>query len=193
VSPNSRALAALAAVATIGACGGEAPSDRPTTSPSPSLAASPSSTPIPPVLYFNLTEDDALAYLEALDERIEDALHDGELGALNDLYTADGPARPDVTARIVRTFRRGLVDRTRHEVTDTKVVRIRSQLAVFRQTRLVHPCVYTYANRFDVTPDPRVLRQVVVRYMADENLNWKIDREVIVSERPTGQKVIVCP
>jgi hypothetical protein len=158
-----------------------------------SPSAPPSSTPIPPVLYFNLTEEDALQYLENLDERIEEALHDGELGPLHDIYTSDGPARRKAAARIIRNFRRRVVDRLHYEVFDTKVLKIRSQLAVFRQVREVHPCLYTYADRFDVTPDHRILRQVVIRYMADEQLNWKIDREIVRSEVPTGEKVTACP
>jgi hypothetical protein len=161
--------------------------------PSPSAPATPSSTPIPPVLYFNLTEEDALQYLENLDERIEEALHDGELGPLHDIYTSDGPARRKAAGRIIRNFRRRVVDRLHYEVIQTRVLKIRSQLAVFRQVREVHPCLYTYGDRFDVTPDHRILRQVVIRYMADERLNWKIDREIVRSEVPTGAKVTACP
>jgi hypothetical protein len=174
---------------------GSEEADRPARTPSPASSpeASPSSTPIPPVLYFNLTEEDALSYLEALDQRIEDALHDGDLGALHDLFIRGSPARRDISRRIIRNFQHRLVDRTRYEPVTTEVLRVTSQLAVFRQVRLVHPCVYTYYGRHDTTPDARVTRQVTLRYMADENLNWKIEREVVKSENPTGQKVTACP
>jgi hypothetical protein len=158
-----------------------------------SATATPSSTPIPPVLYFNLTEEDALQYLENLDLRIQEAFHAGDLGALHDLYTSDGPARRQAAARIIGNFRRGLVDRLRYEVLSTRVLRIGSQVAVFRQVRLVHPCLYTYGDSQDVTRDPRVLRQVVTRHMADERLNWRIHREVVRSEEPTGDRVSACP
>ena len=164
-----------------------------TPTPSPSPSATPSSTPIPPVLYFNLTEEDALLYLENLDERIEEAFHGGDLGALHDLYTSDGAAGRKAAARIIRDFRRRVVDRRHYEVLHTRVLKIRSQLAVFRQVREVHPCVYTYGDRFDVTPDHRILRQLVIRYMADERLNWKIHREVVLREEPTGQRIPRCP
>jgi hypothetical protein len=169
---------------------GETPAAGPATPPPP---PSPSSTPIPPVLYFNLTEEDALEYLEALDLRIEEALHDGDLGALHDLYTSEGPAGRGAAARIIRNFRRRVVDRLRYEALSTRVLKIRSQLAVFRQVREVHPCVYRYGDRSDVTPDHRIVREVVIRYMAGENLNWKIDREVVVRREPTGRRVTRCP
>jgi hypothetical protein len=186
-----RLVVVLAAWMAASACasGGEPFGGPPIPSPTPA----PSSTPISPVLYFNLTEEDALAYLEALDERIEDALHRGDLGVLHDLYTWDGPARRLAAARIIRNFRRNEVDRLRYEVLRTEVLRITSQLAVFRQVRLVHPCVYTYRHLDDVTPDPRILRQVVIRYMADENLNWKIDREIVRSEVSIGRTITACP
>lgn len=184
-------------VSLLAGCASSGPVEagRPTLSPSrtSNQEATPTSTPIPPVLYFNLTEEDALSYLEALDERIEAALHDGDLGVLHDLFIRDSPARRDISRRIIRNFQRRLVDRTRYEPVTTEVLRVTSQLAVFRQVRLVHPCVYTYYGRHDTTPDPRVTRQVTLRYMADENLNWKIDREVVKSEKPTGEKVTACP
>jgi hypothetical protein len=166
-----------------------------TSSPEPSQPSTPtpSSRPIPPVLYFNLTEEDALLYLDALTRRIEEARHDGDLGALEDLYMPDSPARKEAASVIIRNFRRRLVDRTHTEVVSTRVLRVSSPLAVFRQVRLIEPCVYTYANQFDVTPDDRILRQVVRVYMADENLNWKIQREVVLSEEPTGERVQACP
>jgi hypothetical protein len=86
-----------------------------------------------------------------------------------------------------------VVDRLRYETRSTRVLRIRSQLAVFRQVREVHPCVYVYADRSDVTSDPRIVREVVIRHMAGENLNWKIDREVVVRKMPTGRRVTRCP
>jgi hypothetical protein len=192
--PRSRLVIPLA-VSLLAGCAASGPEEagRPPPSPVFSPEASPTSTPIHPVLYFNLTEEDALAYLEALDERIEQAMHEGDLGALHDIYTREGVARRKAAARIVANFRRRLVDRLRYEVLDTEVLRIGSQLAVFRQVRLVRPCVYTFNGRHDETPDPHVTRQVVLRYMADENLNWKIDREVVVSERRTGAKVTACP
>ncbi|HEX2026066.1 MAG TPA: hypothetical protein VHH92_06695 [Actinomycetota bacterium] len=166
-----------------------------TSSPQPAQPSTPapSSTPIPPVLYFNLTEEDALLYLNALMRRIEEARHDGDLGALEDLYMPDSPAREEASAVIIRNFRRRLVDRTHIEAVSTQVLRTSSQLAVFRQVRLVEPCVYTYAHQEDVTADDRIVRQVVRIYMADENLNWKIEREVVLSEEPTGARVRSCP
>ncbi|HZB04372.1 MAG TPA: hypothetical protein VE737_08635, partial [Actinomycetota bacterium] len=183
------------AAAYLAGCASSGPekSGRATPGPTSSPASTPTSTPIPPVLYFNLTEEDALSYLEALDERIEEALHDGDLGALHDLFIGDGPARREIARRIIRTFQRRLVDRTRYEPVSTKVLRITSQLAVFRQVRLVYPCVYTYDDWYDVTPDDRVMRQVVIRRMADEQLNWRIEREVVRSEKPIGEKVTACP
>jgi hypothetical protein len=178
---------------TAAACSEPDPSAGPPIPISSRVPATPSSTPIPPVLYFNLTEEDALAYLEALDIRIEEALHRGDLGALHDLYTEDGPAGKRMAARIVRNFQRRVVDRLWYEVVSTRVLRITSQLAVFRQVRLVHPCAFTYGDQYDATPDPRIMRQVVIRTMADENLNWKIDREVVRSEEPTGDRVSPCP
>jgi hypothetical protein len=170
-----------------------APSAGPPT-PTPSrVPATPLSTPIPPVLYFNLTEEDALRYLEALDDRIEEALHEGDLGALHDLYTDDGPAGKRMAERIVRNYRRRVVDRLRYEVVSTRVLRIGPQVAVFRQVRMVHPCAFTYDDQHDVTPDSRIMRQVVVRTMADERLNWKIEREMVRSQEPTGDRVSPCP
>jgi hypothetical protein len=183
-------VAALLVVPACGPADGETREAGPAT---PSRAHSPSSTPIPPVLYFNLTEEDALEYLEALDLRIEDALHGGDLGALHDLYTSEGPARRSAAARIIRNFRRRVVDRLRYEALSTRVMKISSQLAVFRQVREVHPCAYRYGDRSDVTPEHPIVREVVIRYMADENLNWKIDREVVVRREPTGRMVTRCP
>jgi hypothetical protein len=183
-------VAALLVVPACASADGETPEAGPPTPPPP---PSPSSTPIPPVLYFNLTEEDALDYLEALDLRIEEALHDGDLGALHDLYTSEGPAGRGAAARIISNFRRRVVDRLRYEALSTRVLKIRSQLAVFRQVREVHPCAYKYGDRSDVTPDHRIVREVVIRYMADENLNWKIDREVVMSQEPTGRRVTRCP
>jgi hypothetical protein len=183
-------VAALLVVPACASADGETPEAGPATPPPP---PSPSSTPIPPVLYFNLTEEDALDYLEALDLRIEEALHAGDLGALHDLYTSEGPAGRGAAARIIRNFRRRVVDRLRYEALSTRVLKIRSQLAVFRQVREVHPCVYKYGDRSDVTPDHRIVREVVIRYMADENLNWKIDREVVISQEATGRRVARCP
>jgi hypothetical protein len=183
----------LVVVALLAAPACATPDDRTPTATGTTPPARPSSTPINPVLYFNLTEEDALAYLEALDLRIERALHEGDLGVLHDLYTADGPAGREASARIISNFRRRVVDRLRYEVLSTRVLTIRSQLAAFRQVREVHPCAYRYGDLTDVTPDRRIARQVVIRYMADENLNWKIDREVVVREEPTGRNVPRCP
>jgi hypothetical protein len=186
-------LLVLAAALTAAACSEPDSSGGPPIPISSRVPATPTSTPIPPVLYFNLTEEDALQYLEALDVRIEEALHQGDLGALHDLYTEDGPAAKQMAARIVRNYQRRVVDRLRYEVVTTRVLRIEPQLAVFRQVRLVHPCAYTYDDQYDVTPDPRIMRQVVIRSMTDEQLNWKIDREVVRSEEPTGERVSACP
>jgi hypothetical protein len=146
-----------------------------------------------PVLQFNLTEEDALDYLKHLDERAEAALHDGELGSLKDVYISHGPAGRRAAALVIEDFRNGWVNRTRIEARSTEILRIRSDLAVFRQIRLVYPCIYEFDTNLDVTPDSRVLRQVVVRYMALENLNWRLERDVVKSSRPTGDRVKACP
>jgi hypothetical protein len=146
-----------------------------------------------PTLYFNLSQEDALSYLENLDRRALEALHEGDLGALHDIYTHDGPAGAEASATIIRQFRKELIDSTDIEVRNTKVLRITSQLAVFRQVRLVWPCIYTVGDGYDATPDHRVLRQVLIRYMADERLNWRIHRDVIEKSVPTGEKVAACP
>lgn len=75
----------------------------------------------------------------------------------------------------------------------TEVVRIRSQMAVFRQVRLVSPCVWTYDDRVDVTPDHRVMRQVLLRYMRDERPNWRLHRDEVLRQEPTGERVTACP
>jgi hypothetical protein len=193
MAPRTLLSIAVAVAGLVAGCAPARTEPRETAIVTSSPAPTPSSTPIPPVLYFNLTEEDALLYLAALDRRIEEARHDGDLGALQDLYTPDGPARKEASAEIIRNFRRRFIDRTHVEALSTRVLRIRSQLAVFRQVRLVEPCVYEYGSQRDVTPDDRVVRQVVIRYMADENLNWKIDREVVLSEKPTGRRVQACP
>jgi hypothetical protein len=190
--PGRTILIALFVSVLASACTSSAGDGRGPGEAASSPAPVPSSTPVNPVLYFNLTEEDALAYLEQLDQRIEEALHDGDLGALQDLYVTGSPAARRMAGRIIRNFRQGLVDRLEYEVLDTRVLRISSQLAVFRQVRLAVPCVYTFAGHQDVTPDPRVMRQVVVRYMADERLNWRIEREVVRSEEPTGENAS-CP
>jgi hypothetical protein len=166
---------------------GASPSSQPTPSPSPSASIA------HPTEYFNLSEEDALSYLAGLEERALEALHDGNLGALHDIYTSDGPARREAAATIMREFRHGLVDRTEIDVVSTEVLEIHSQLAVFREVRLVYPCVWTYDDRTDVTPDHRVIRQVLIRSMADEYLNWRLDHDEITNEHPTGEKVTVCP
>jgi hypothetical protein len=190
--PRTSFLVAFLVSVLAAACTTSAADDGGTPGEASSPAPVPSSTPVHPVLYFNLTEDDALAYLEELDRRIEEALHDGDLGALQDLFVTGSPAALRMAGRIIRNFRQGLVDRLRYEVLDTRVLRISSQLAVFRQVRLAVPCVYTFAGHKDVTPDPRVMRQVVIRNMADEGLNWRIEREVVRSEEPTGENAS-CP
>lgn len=160
---------------------------QPSPSPSASLSAD------HPVQYFNLSEEDALSYLSSLNDRALEALHEGDLGALHDIYTSDGPAGRKAAATIMREFRRRLVDRTEIDVISTEVLRIRSQMAVFRQVRLVYPCVWTYDDRHDVTPDDRVVRQVLIRYMADERLNWRLHRDIVRAEKPTGDRVTACP
>jgi hypothetical protein len=180
---------AAAACSSPGAGGaGAAPTtSAPTPRPSVTLSAD------HPVQYFNLSEEDALAYLEQLERRALEALHGGDLGAVHDIYTSDGPAGAEAAATIVRQFRRRLVDSTDIEVLDTEVLSITSQLAVFREVRVVRPCVYTLGTLRDVTPDNRVLRQVVIRHMADERLNWRIHRDVIQQSVPTGERVTACP
>lgn len=180
----------VAAVCLLAACSAEAvPTARPS-SPSPS----PTTTPVHPTLYFNLNdEEEALDYLTEIEDRAVDALHRGDLGALHDIYTSEGPARDAAAQRIIRNFDHGLVDRTRHRAVKTRVLTVRSQVATFRQVRLVLPCVFSYAANEDVTPDPRVIRQVVMVRMVAENLNWKIDREVVLRQETTGAKVTACP
>jgi hypothetical protein len=180
----------VAAVCLLAACSAEAvPTARPS-SPSPS----PTSTPVAPTLYFNLNdEEEALDYLSDIEGRADEALHRGDLGALHDIYTSDGPARDTAARRIIRNFDHGRVDRTRHRVVKTRVLTVRSQVATFRQVRLVLPCVFSYDANEDVTPDPRVIRQVVMVRMVAENLNWKIDREVVLRQEATGAKVTTCP
>lgn len=190
----TRVLAVILATACLlAACSPGRTEPRQAADPTPSATPRPTSTPVHPVVYFNVTEEDALLYLNALMRRIEQARHDGDLGALEDLFMPDSPARKKASAVIIRNFRRRLVDRTHIEVVSTRVLRTSSQLAVFRQVRLVEPCVYAYASQEDLTPDDRIVRQVVRVYMADENLNWKIDREVLLSEEPTGKRVRSCP
>jgi hypothetical protein len=190
--PGRTILVAFLVSVLAAACTSSAEGDGRAPGEASSPAPVPSSTPVHPVLYFNLTEDDALAYLGELDRRIEEALHDGDLGALQDLYVTESLAARRMAGRIIRNFRQGLVDRLRYEVLDTRVLMISSQLAVFRQVRLAVPCVYTFAGHKDATPDPRVMRQVVIRYMADERLNWRIEREVVRSAEPTGENA-PCP
>lgn len=163
------------------------PTPEPIPSPSAPLSAD------HPVQYFNLSEEDALSYLSSLNHRALEALHDGDLDALHDIYTSDGPAGRKAAATIMREFRQRLVDRTEFEVISTQVLKIRSQMAVFRQVRLVYPCVWTYDDRHDVTPDDRVVRQVLIRYMADERLNWRLHRDIVRAEKPTGDRVTACP
>jgi hypothetical protein len=180
----------VAAVCLLTACSAEAgPTARPS-SPSPS----PTTTPVHPTLYFNLNdEEEALDYLTEIEDRAVDALQRGDLGALHDVYTSDGPARDAAAQRIIRNFDHGLVDRTRHRAVKTRVLTVRSQVATFRQVRLVLPCVFSYGANEDVTTDPRVIRQVVMVRMVAENLNWKIDREVVLRQETTGAKVTACP
>ena len=180
----------MAAVCVLAACSAEAvPGARPS-SPSPSST----STPVAPTLYFNLDDDEeALDYLSDIEGRAVEALHRGDLGALHDIYTSDGPARDMAARRIIRNFDHGLVDRTRHRAVKTRVLKVSSQVATFRQVRLVLPCVYSYDANEDVTPDPRVIRQVMMVWMVSEGLNWKIDREVVVRQEATGAKVTSCP
>jgi hypothetical protein len=180
----------VAAVCLLAACSAEAvPSARPS-SPSPS----PTSTPVAPTLYFNLDdEEEALDYLRDIESRADEALHRGDLGALHDIYTSDGLARDTAARRIIRNFDHGLVDRTRHREVKTRVLTVRSQVATFRQVRLVLPCVFSYDANEDVTPDPRVIRQVVMVRLVAENLNWKLDRVEVVRKEPTGAKVTTCP
>lgn len=180
----------VAAVCLLAACSAEAvPTARPS-SPSPS----PTTTPVHPTLYFNLDDDEeALDYLTDIEDRAVDALQQGDLGALHDIYTSDGPARDAAARRIIRNFDHGLVDRTRHRAVKTRVLTVRSQVATFRQVRLVLPCVFSYDANEDVTPDPRVIRQVVMVRMVAENLNWRIDREVVLRREATGAKVTTCP
>jgi hypothetical protein len=182
-------VAVLLALSTLSACSD--PTEGRTGPPSPS--PSPTGSVQHPVVYFDLSEEDALGYLANLDERALEALHDGSLGSLHDIYTSDGPARREAAATIVREFERGWVDRTEIEVLETEVLRIGPQMAVFRQVRLLYPCVWTYDDRVDVTPDDRVVRQVLIRYMADEYLNWRLHRDVIRREEPTGERVGACP
>lgn len=98
----------------------------------------------------------------------------------------------EIARRILRNFRRGVIDRTRQRALRTTLLEVRSQFAEFRQVRLVSPCLYTYQGHLDVTPNRRVLRQVLLRRMADENLNWKLEREVLLRSEPTGAKA-ACP
>jgi hypothetical protein len=183
----------LLVAAVAGACSSPDPETGGAGVSTPTPEASADHSVLPPVLYFNLTEEDALTYLEELDHRIQEAIHHGDLGALHDIYTHDGPAGLEAADTIIRQFRRGLVDSTDIEVVSTEVLRITSQLAVFRQVRLVRPCVYTFGAQQDVTPDHRVMRQTVIRHMADERLNWRIHREVIERSVPTGERVTACP
>ncbi len=162
--------------------------------PSPQPAPSPSaSSGAPhPGTYFNLTEADAVNYIGYLMERSQEAVQAGDLGALQDIYTRDGPARGDVAATIIRDFRNGWINSTEVEVVRSRVRHIDSQLAVIEQVRLVRPCAYGFNSNLDATPDNREMRQTVTVYMADEFLNWRIDREVVRRSEPTGQRVD-CP
>jgi len=113
--------------------------------------------------------------------------------ALHDIYISDGLARRDAAATIVRQYRRRLVDRTEIEVVQTEVVRIGSQVAVFRQVRRVSPCIWTYDDRGDLTSDLRVIRQVLLRYIREERLNWRLHRDEVLRQEPTGERVTICP
>jgi len=188
-----RVLVAVMAVAgLLTACGAEEPQRaRP---PSPSPSPSPATTPVAPTLYFNLNdEEEALDYLSDIQRRALDALHGGDLGALHDIYTRDGPAGESAARRIIRNFEDRLVDRTRQRAVETEVLRVRSQVATFREIRLILPCVFSLDSNEDMTLDPRVLRQVVAVRMIAENLNWKIDRIEVIREERTGRKVTACP
>ena len=178
------------AIGVMGAC--TATSDAPEAGPSPTAAPEPSHTVLHPDEYFNLSEADALDYLHDLEVRAEDALHEGDLGALLDIYTRDGEAGREASATIVRDYRNAWENATDIEIVSTRILRITSQLAVFRVVQVIRPCVFDVDTHVDATEDPRVLRQVVTRSMADEQLNWRLHRDVIERSEPTGERAD-CP
>jgi hypothetical protein len=93
----------VAAVCLLTACSEGAVPTAPPSSPS----ASPTTTPVAPTLYFNLNDEEALDYLSDIEGRADEALHRGDLGALHDIYTSDGPARDTAARRIIRNFDHG--------------------------------------------------------------------------------------
>jgi hypothetical protein len=190
--PKPTTLAAFLILALTSAC--STSDERADRSPEPSPSPSPStSSGAPhPGTYFNLTEEDALNYIGYLMDRAGEAVHAGDLGALQEIYTEDGPARRHVAGTIIRDFQNGWINSTDVEVVRTRVLRITSQLAVFEQVRLVRPCVYDFNTNLEAGRDHHELRQVVTVYMADEFLNWRIDREMVGRSEPTGQRV-PCP
>ena len=186
------AVVAIAAVTVAGCSSDPDRSLEPTAAPSATPSPPSGGSVEAPTVLFNLSEADALDYVEDLIVRAEEALQEGNLGALKDLYTEDGPARREAAAAILRDFRNGWVNDTEIEVERTRIVSIESRLAVFEQVRLVRPCVYDFNNNLVATSDDREMRQAVTVYMADEHLNWRIDREVVRRSEPTGERV-ACP
>ena len=163
----------------------------PTPAASPSAAPS-ASLPPNPVLYFNLSEADALDYLAHLQARALEALRGGDLGDMKDVYTRDGAAGRAAAAAVIEDFRNKSVNATEIDVLRTEIVSIGSQLAVFDVVRIVRPCVYDYDTNLSTTEDDRERREVARVYMADEKLNWRLDREVVRRSAPTGERV-PCP
>ena len=159
--------------------------------PSPSPTPRPSVSLRHPVQNFDLTEEDALTYLGSIDERLQQALHEGSLGPLHDATTRDGDARRVAADTIVRDFRNGWVNRTTIEVERTEIVSLEQHLAVFEQTRLVRPCVYDL-NSLQVVGDDRVVRETVRRYMAEEDIDWRLDHEEVLRSSPTDERTD-CP
>ena len=145
-----------------------------------------------PGSYFNLSEEDALDYIGDLIDRSQEAIRAGDLGVLKDVYTLDGPAGRAAEATIVRDFRNRWINATEVELVRTRILSIDSQLAVFEIVRLVRPCVYDFNTNLDMTEDGRERREVVKVFMADEYLNWRLDREVVMRSAPTGEPA-PCP
>jgi hypothetical protein len=111
---------------------------------------------------------------------------------MKDIYTRDGAMGRAAASTVARDYRNGWINATETEIVRREIVSIDSQLAVFDMVRIVRPCVHDFNSNLDMTPDDRERREVVRIFMADEFLNWRLDREEISRSVPTGERVD-CP
>lgn len=127
---------------------------------------------------FALTNEQAIARFEELNDRLNQAFEQRDVSLLSSVYTANSPAL-QVAEREIRQLKKDRVfDRSTYETLKVRVVASSDSEVVLRERTLIHTRFESEAGK-DVTSGPRQSIQLVEWTLRLQGTDWLIQDAVI--------------